>query len=286
MSEAIIGALAPWFGAKRAMAPTIVRQLGPHVAYWEPFCGSMAVLLAKPESRMETVNDLHKDVINLALVTQHPKLGAAFYRRCRRLIVADEQLCLADAQVRNAGPGDLPDLERAVAYFVVCWMGRNGESGLRPTERGRSLCVRWTPNGGDPATRFESAVASIPAWRRRLRNVTVLNRDGFDVLAKVGDDAGTAIYCDPPYLEKSDAYLHDFDAADHARLADLVRRFRKARVVVSYYEHPRLAELYPGWTLLPCPTRKRLVVPSGQKLKVAPEVLLINGEPLEGGLFR
>lgn len=34
-----VTAIAPWFGSKRAMAPTIAEQLGPHRAYLEPFCG-------------------------------------------------------------------------------------------------------------------------------------------------------------------------------------------------------------------------------------------------------
>jgi len=61
-----IKALVPWFGSKRRLAPEIVRELGPHAAYWEPFCGSLAVLLAKPPCPMETVNDLHADLVNLA----------------------------------------------------------------------------------------------------------------------------------------------------------------------------------------------------------------------------
>lgn len=40
-----IGAVAPWFGGKRTLAPRIVEALGPHKAYVEPFCGSCAVLL-------------------------------------------------------------------------------------------------------------------------------------------------------------------------------------------------------------------------------------------------
>ncbi|KKK94504.1 hypothetical protein LCGC14_2682220 [marine sediment metagenome] len=45
-----IKAIAPWFGGKRNLAPKIVDALGDHRVYWEPFCGSMAVLMAKPPS--------------------------------------------------------------------------------------------------------------------------------------------------------------------------------------------------------------------------------------------
>lgn len=56
-----ITALLPWGGSKRTLAARIIHQLGPHRCYWEPFCGSMAVLLAKELATMETVNDLHGD---------------------------------------------------------------------------------------------------------------------------------------------------------------------------------------------------------------------------------
>jgi len=48
-----IKAIAPWFGGKRTMASTIIQELGPHSQYFEPFCGSMAVLFAKPPAQKE-----------------------------------------------------------------------------------------------------------------------------------------------------------------------------------------------------------------------------------------
>ena len=45
MTNAAIRSIAPWYGAKRTIASWIVEELGSHGAYWEPFCGSMAVLL-------------------------------------------------------------------------------------------------------------------------------------------------------------------------------------------------------------------------------------------------
>ena len=63
-----ITALAPWFGGKRTLAPVIVEELGGHRAYFEPFCGGCSVLWGKPVSSHETINDLHGDLINLAMV--------------------------------------------------------------------------------------------------------------------------------------------------------------------------------------------------------------------------
>ena len=63
-----ITAIAPYFGGKRNLAPRIVAEFGPHRAYWEPFVGSCAVLFAKPRIAFETVNDLHGDLVTLAMV--------------------------------------------------------------------------------------------------------------------------------------------------------------------------------------------------------------------------
>ncbi len=51
-----IKALAPWFGGKRNLASAIVAAIGDHKVYWEPFCGSMAVLMFKPSVEMERFN--------------------------------------------------------------------------------------------------------------------------------------------------------------------------------------------------------------------------------------
>lgn len=48
----------PWFGGKRRVADIVWRALGPVDNYVEPFAGSLAVLLGRPdEARTETVND-------------------------------------------------------------------------------------------------------------------------------------------------------------------------------------------------------------------------------------
>lgn len=286
-----ISAIAPWFGAKRSMAHRIVAEFGPHVAYWEVFCGSMAVLLAKQECSQETVNDLHGDLINLARCIQHPQHGPWLYRQLRRALVHEDAFWEAAEHVKK--PGYLPendylDPQRAYWFFYASWMGRNGVIGTKGENN--NFSVRYTSNGGIQGTRFTAAVDSIPAWRKRMREITILRRDGFDLLEKIEDAPKTVIYCDPPYITKGAEYRHDFAAADHERLAKALGRFVNARVVVSYYQHADLAKLYPDWTIVACDVAKSLVN-QGRRGKggkaVAPEVLLINGPSLsdDGGLF-
>ena len=92
-----ITAIAPWYGAKRRLADQIVYWLGWHSMYIEPFCGSLAVLLNKPRSSIEIVNDLHVDLINLALVIQSDKCEQ-LYDRLERTLNCEElyQICRAE----------------------------------------------------------------------------------------------------------------------------------------------------------------------------------------------
>lgn len=279
-----ITSLAPWFGGKRTMAPAIVEAIGPHHAYWEPFCGSMAVLLAKPPSRTEVVNDLHGDLVNLARVIQHPTLGPALYRRLRRAWFNEDQFRESLAIVREPAEPDGGEtmLGRAFHYFVASWQGAGGYSGT--DKDAGAFARRFTSKGGDPAVRWTSAVRSIPSWRRRLERVQVLRSDGVALCERIEDAPGVAIYCDPPYLVKGAKYRHDFADADHARLAAALRRFERTRVVVSYYADERLADLYPGWSIIPIAASKGLTNQGkrdGGGATGAPEVLIVNG----GGEF-
>jgi len=288
MSETMqITAILPYFGGKRTLASRIVEELGPHSAYWEVFGGSLAVLMAKPQCPMESVCELHGDVVNLARIVQDGKLAPQLYRRLRRVWMCELLFDEAVARIAKPFTAAEPDVDRATDYMIVSWMGRNGIAGTAKSNA--SFSVRHTQGGGSSVTRWRTAVDSIPGWRRRMRNVAILHRDAFEVLAKLRDEPGTAIYADPPYLPESmtgsRGYFHDFTSEDHDRLAAALIRFRKARVVLSYYDHPRLDALYPDWTKRCLKTNKGLGNSTrGAKRTPAPEVLLINGPSLvEGG---
>lgn len=308
-----IGAIAPWFGGKRTMAADIVRELGKHTQYFEPFCGSMAVLFAKAPSQKETVSDLHGDLTNLAMVIAEVEAAEELYDRLGRVVMAEGLLDDARAMLEGYGlPDRLNDttgqcVERAYWYFLASWMGRNGTAG---TERlDYQIAVRWTKSGGSPTVRFRNAVESIPAWHRRLQNVVILRRDAFDIIDRFEDDAGTAIYADPPYAAETRSnvesegvskgggggrYLHEFSHGggalfgqedDHAKLAGILRRYKHARVVVSAYDCPRYRDLYDGWTFVDHARQKHLHAQNGRGARPmeAPEVLIVNGKSYGGG---
>lgn len=115
-----------------------------------------------------------------------------------------------------------------------------------------------------------------------MRSFIILNVDAFDFLECIEDSPGTAIDCDPPYLVKGAKYVHDCGEADHQRLAETLLRFKRTRVVVSYYDHPRLATLYPKWTIGRIDFTKAIANQAKRDDKgatKATECLLINTPP-------
>jgi len=62
----MIDAPFPWFGGKRRVAPEVWRRFGDVRNYVEPFFGSGATLLQRPEpfDGNETINDLDGFVAN------------------------------------------------------------------------------------------------------------------------------------------------------------------------------------------------------------------------------
>lgn len=302
-----IGALAPWFGGKRTLAPRIVAELGKHTQYFEPFLGGAAVLLAKPPSQKETVCDLHGDLCNLAHVLQVTYRAEQLYDRLGRVLMAETLLDEARRELERRTADQAEEVgdgvERAYWYFLASWMGRNGTAGTDRLDY--QIAVRWTKSGGSPTIRFRNAVESIPAWHERLRNVVIIRRDAFEIIDRFEDDPATAIYADPPYPSETrtshDAdtggngrYLHEFAHGygsagglfgaedDHGKLAQVLRGYKRARIVVSTYDCPRYRELYTGWTFVKCTMPKLLHQQNGRgsRKKDAPEVLIINGPSL------
>ena len=78
----VLRAPFPYFGGKRRAAPKVWELLGDPRHYVEPFCGSMAVLLARPSwhrNRCETVNDADGWLTNTWRSIQQDPRETAYY---------------------------------------------------------------------------------------------------------------------------------------------------------------------------------------------------------------
>jgi site-specific DNA-adenine methylase len=234
------------------------------------------------KARTIVLNDVHRHIINAAYIAAHPQLGPKMYRRLRRLPFDQELLdqsrqhcILRERSATDADPSsDLPEDERlqwACAYFSTCWMGRSAKAGTTDEFKG-GLPLRWNAGGGDSAVRYHNAVLSLPAWRRTLRRCNFSTLDFRKFLAKCKDAPRHGIYSDSPFPDAGDTYKHDFTREDHRDLAKLLAQYKLSRIVVRFYDHPLVRELYPEsiWQW------QRIDGGRDQANQETPEVLLIR----------
>jgi len=134
--DATVKAPFPWFGGKRRVAPEVWARFGDVAVYCEPFFGSGAVLLGRPEAqwrdgRVETVNDLDGFVCNAWRAILHDPEATAHH--------ADWPVNENDLHARNAWlverresfrarlEGDPDYFDAKVAgwwlWGMSCWIG-------------------------------------------------------------------------------------------------------------------------------------------------------------------
>lgn len=228
----------PYFGGKQINAARISALPPEHGHYVEPYCGSLAVLLAKPESAMETVNDLDQALRTFWRVLRERPDDLA-----RHCALTPHSL----AEFRDAEDVDAPcdELEQARRVWVRLTQGRAG-----------TLCgtgwrhfVKPTGSFGMPDY-LDSYVARMAAAAERLHHVPLECRPALEVIAWYGRSPDVLLYADPPYLKStrtSGAYRHEMTEADHRDLAAGLRD-AKASVVLSGYPSALYdAELYADW---------------------------------------
>lgn len=289
-----LGAVAPYYGAKRTLAPKILdlmlSRLGtsPAIAlrkveqYITCFHGSLPDVIelrGRGYTGSVIANDAYGYISNLAQVIADARLAAALHNAlvclpfheathaeaCRSLQLWE--IDVAEAAAREQGEdaelfGRLHDERRvqlAAWCMVAWWMGRNGEvagTGADWEKVAGQIARRFTMTGGDPAVRWQQAVASVPLWWKALMGRSQFLCQRVERwLGSVRGGPGVLVYMDPPYLgapgeryaQKARPVQTPQGPIDfHAWLAGEAARLARAGSVVgvSYYRDDRLGELY------------------------------------------
>jgi DNA adenine methylase len=228
----------PYFGGKQTLAPWIVSLLPDHDHYVEPYGGSLAVLLAKPRSRMETVNDLSRELMT-------------FWRILRDRSGELHRVCALTPHSRAEhdtafDPAD-DELETARRVWVRLTQGRSNALQRR---------TGWR-NFIDPSGSRTPMPGYLDGYRgriepaaERLMGVSLECMPALDLIGKYGAHDRVLLYVDPPYLastRNSTHYKAELKTDDeHGQLAAALAGCT-ATVVLSGYDSPLYAGLYDGW---------------------------------------
>lgn len=230
----------PFYGGKLTLGPAIAALLPPHCHYVEPYCGALSVLLAKPPSDHETVNDLDSGIVT-------------FWRMLRERPADLERVCAltphSRAEYDRAQPLDADaELELARQVYVKLTQGRSGllrRSGWRHY-------VDPAGSGASMPRYLTGYVERLAPAAERLQRVSLECRPALEIIEKYGAEPDVLLYVDPPYVGSTrandNAYRCEMRSdAEHRELAEALHAARAAVVLSGYPSELYDRELYAGW---------------------------------------
>lgn len=260
----------PYYGAKVQMAPRIAALLPPHEHYVEAFAGSLAVLLAKRPSTLETVNDLDEHLVTFwRVVRDNPAELVS-------LIDATPHSRSEFDEALDFGEAGLSDVERARRVFTRVVQGRMGALGK--TGWRFKVDAVGAQHIAEEMNRFRERLVIAAD---RIRRVQIERMDALDLIDRYGVEPTNLIYADPPYLASTRASVGHYrvempNPEQHIDLAEALWRC-KATVVLSGYRSDLYDDLYGDWYAEEFPT----MTAQGGAGKAVCEVLWSN-RPLGG----
>ena len=221
-------------GAKNRIAPWICEYIPKHSVYLEPFAGSLAILLNKPRSHIETVSDLHGEVVNFFKVLRDN--SEELIRLISLTPYSRAEYDLSYQEVNNA-------LEKARRFCVRCWMGFGCanlyHNGFKSGQQSNS------PN---PAKAWHELPGTLYQAAERLKGVQIENLPAIELIKRY-DTEDVFIYADPPYLHgtrKNYLYKYEMQDAEHIELLQTLIN-HPGKVLLSGYDNDLYNDILKGW---------------------------------------
>lgn len=231
-------------GAKWRLASWIISHMPPHEGYVEPFAGSLAVLLNKTPSRIETVNDMDEAIIRFFRTLRQRPEELAFAISLTPWARAEYDLAEFD------DPQILDDVEAARQFLVRSWMAfgscMSTKTGWRHTT-GRKL-----DGGPDNPKLWGRLPERIAVVAERLMKVQIENRPALDIILRF-DGPEMLMYVDPPYVTGTrtahrNQYRHEMTDEDHESLLRALKT-REAMILLSGYDCELYRDMLAGWDI-------------------------------------
>lgn len=241
------GPILRYCGGKWKLAEWIIAHFPPHRVYVEPYAGAASVLMQKPRSRMEIINDLDGEVVNVFRVLRDPARSARLEELLALTPFAREEFDLSYKRARNR-------VEQARRTILRGFMGcsTRGTSGAHRTG------FRFSDAGGIVAEKVWGRYPDrVAAFCSRLKGVVIEHKPALILMEQLDATRSGEMalyYADPPYPHSTRqagsmyarSYRNEMSDGEHRDLAALLHRVR-GMVVISGYRCALYDELYADW---------------------------------------
>ena len=218
----------PRMGGKSRLRKTILERIPEHTCYIEPFFGAGWVYFGKAPSKVEVINDVDKELINMfRMIKYHaPEIERVLeYEFSGRDMFEEYKHCTVEY---------LTEIQRAVRFLYLIsqsFASKGGTYGY------------GTNKGPAPQIFYQGVLSDI---KERLRNTYVENKSFEDIIKRY-DRPHSFFFCDPPYFETA-GYENEFGQNEHLLLRDTLADI-KGKFMVTINHHPQVREWYKDFNI-------------------------------------
>ena len=220
--------IIPWMGGKRRLAKDILPLIPKHTCYVEPFAGGAAIYFMKEPSKVEVLNDINGELVNLYRVLKHHL--EEFLKQFKWALVS-RQIFEWEKLTDSA---TLTDIQRAARFY---YMQRNC-FGAKPTNQTFGTATTKKPNFN--IMRLEEDLSD--AWLRMA--TTTIEHLSWDKVVSKYDRPETFFYLDPPYYGTV-GYGIEFGGDQYELLAEKATTM-KGKCIISINDHSYIRKLFKG----------------------------------------
>jgi len=244
----------PWVGGKRRLAKDILPLFPKHTCYCEPFAGAGALFFMKEPSKVEVLNDINGELVNLYRVLKYHLVE--FVKQFQwsitsRQIFEWEKLTHTDT---------LTDIQRAARFYYL----QKHAYGSKLTSR-----TFGTAATGKPKFNLLRIEEDLSAAHIRLNQVLIERLDWAKCIQKY-DRPETLFYLDPLYW-KTEGYGVEFGFDQYEKMAALSRQI-EGKMIISINDHKDIRRLFKGLKVKKLTTI--YTIGGGNKGKKATELII------------
>ena len=209
-----------YYGGKQNMSSLIISLIPEHKLYCEPFFGGGAVFFAKPQSKMEVINDLNDWVITFykVLKTDFGILKMLIDQTLSsRSIYREAEFVLKNNKNFN-------DIKVAWAFWVQTNMSFSCKifAGY-----GYDLSLKQIKKINNKKLAFNKHLT------KRIQNTDIEHNDAIKVI-KSRDSSDAFFYIDPPYFNSECGHYKGYTEKDFIDLLNCLEKIKGKFLLSSY----------------------------------------------------
>lgn len=215
-------------GGKSKLRKTIIEMIPEHTCYIELFFGAGWVYFGKELSKVEVINDIDKELINLFKTIKYHA------HEVERLLEYEFSCRDIFEEYKNCTVESLTEIHRAIRFLYLLsqsFASKGNNYGYGTTCKPK------------PQIFYKDVLTNL---KERLRNTYVENLSFEKIIDKYDRDI-SFFFCDPPYFETS-GYGNIFGEKEHLILRDKLKNI-KGKFLLTINDNEKVRDWYKDFNI-------------------------------------